>query len=464
MTARTIPQDAGSALTRLVAGAATLRWEDIPDDVVEAAVDCIVDTVAVAVGGSGEETVHLIGPLTADRGPCTRLVDGAAVGMRSAALANGVAAHVLDFDDWLPAAGLHPSAPLLPAVLATAECVAASADDLPGTRLLTAYVAGFEVQARIGAALAPGHYRAGFHPTATVGVFGAAAAAAHLLGLGPEGTARALGLAAAQAAGLRTSFGTMAKPLQVGRAAEAGVLATLLAAAGATAPDGALFAPGGFAATHSDTLDPAVAAVGFADHWYLSEVLLKRHAACFGTHASIDALLELRDGLDPTRVHEIELTVPELLRTVCAIPAPQTALQAKFSLAHTAALALVRGRCQVADFTLDVPGDPQLLAVTGQVRLRFDPSLPAQQTQVRVLLDDGTTRAATADSARVPPPAGRRAIAREKLAALAPPALGAAGGDALMQALEALPLHGSVSAIGSAIRRHQPQTPGRNDS
>jgi 2-methylcitrate dehydratase PrpD len=463
VTAWTIPHDAGSALTRLVAGAATLRWEDIPGDVVDAAVDCMVDTVAVAVGGSGEETVHLIGPLTADRGPCTRLVDGAAVGMRSAALANGVAAHVLDFDDWLPAAGLHPSAPLLPAVLATAECVAASAD-LPGTRLLTAYVAGFEVQARIGAALAPGHYLAGFHPTATVGVFGAAAAAAHLLGLGPEGTARALGLAAAQAAGLRTSFGTMAKPLQVGRAAEAGVLATLLAAAGATAPEGALFGPGGFAATHSDTLDPAVAAVGFADHWYLREVLLKRHAACFGTHASIDALLELRDGLDPTRVHEIELTVPELLRTVCAIPAPQTALQAKFSLAHTAALALVRGQCQVADFTPDVARDPQLLAVAERVRLRFDPSLRAQQTHVRVLLDDGTTRAGTADSARLPPPAGRRAIARDKLAALAAPGLGAPGGDALMQALEALPLHGSVSAIGSAIRRHQPQTPGRNDS
>lgn len=464
-TAETALTEEALAEAALAANSANLRWEDIPSDVVDAALDCIIDTIAVAMGAGEDPAVGLVATLTNDHGPCTRLVDGASIGIRSAALANGVAAHVLDFDDWLPSAGLHPSAPLLPAVLAVAESIAADPGNLAGNltgtparnvagiRLLTAYVAGFEVQARIGAAIAPGHYRGGYHPTATVGIFGAAAAAAHLLDLGPDGTARALGLAAAQAAGLRTSFGTTAKSLQVARAAEAGVLAAYLAAAGATAPTTAVFGAGGFAETHSDTVDPTIAGAGFAVRWYLREALLKRHAACFGTHAPIEALLELRGGLDLRQVHKIEVTVSEMMRTVCAIPSPRTALEGKFSLAFTSALALIRGSCQVADFTLDSVQDRDLVAMAERVQVRFDSSLPSQQAEVRVLLEDGTTRTGTADSSRLPTVEDRRTIAREKLTALGSLALSEEGADALMRALESLRFDGPVSGIAAAIRR-----------
>lgn len=438
----------------LAAFAAGLRLTDVPDDVVDAAIDCITDTMAVALGAWNDDTVRIVSELTQDNGPCTRLADGASVGMRSAALANGVAAHVLDFDDWLPAARVHPSAPLLPAVLATAESATDRTGPPAGTRLLSAFIAGFEVQARIGAALTPTHYAAGFHPTATVGAFGAAAGAAHLLGLNADATARALGLATAQSAGLRTSFGSAAKSLQVGRAAEAGVSAAALAAAGASAPENAVFGLGGFAATHCHEWDESLAGLDSRDHWYLREVLLKRHAACFGTHASIESLLQLRDGLELGQVQEIELTVPELLRTVCAIPQPRTALEGKFSFAFTAALALVRGRCAVTDFTESAVQEAGLRSVVDKVRLRFDPSLPPQQTQVRLLMKDGATRTASSDSSRVPTPAARRVIAQEKLRDLSTPLLGARGAAALLTAIATLRSDTSSADLGMIIRSH----------
>ena len=445
-------ETAGAGEAAIASEAAALRLAAVPADVVEIAVDCIIDTLAAAIGGSCDEVVKLVAEVANDSGRCTRLGDGARVGPRSAALVNGIAAHVLDFDDWLPVGGLHPSAPLLPAVWAQAEA-SAHPSSVDGGRLLAAYIAGFEAQARIGAALAPRHYEAGFHPTATVGVFGAATGVAHLLGLGPAGIQRAWGLAATQAAGLRAVFGSMGKAMQVGRASEAGLFSAQLAAAGVTAPGDALFGPGGFAATHGHAaaVEKSVI-VPFAERWYLREVLAKRHAACFGTHAAIDALLTLREGLDPRRVREIELTVPELLRTVCAIPAATTPLEGKFSLAFTAALALVRGSCQVVDFTHAAVLDPDLRSVAERVRIRFDAALRPQQTYVRVVLEGGTALHASADSALPLTARERRAIVREKFHELVGPVVGSERCTALIGAIEELPDGSNVSTVTSLLR------------
>lgn len=449
MVFRTDPDTSAEAL--LAAESSALRLEQIPADVVDAAVDCVIDTLAVSLGGASEEVVRLTSQIADDEGSCTRF-DGTRAGARSSALINGTAAHVLDFDDWLPAARVHPSAPLLPAVLAQAQTQDAA--DLTGSDtidLLTAYIAGFEAQARIGVALAPGHYEAGFHPTATVGIFGAATGAAHLLGLGPAGFQRAWGLAATQAAGLRAVFGTMGKSLHVGRASEAGLLSAQLVAAGATAPDDAIFGLRGFAVAHGHKADVEPVKVPFAEKWYLREVQVKRHAACFGTHAAIDALLTLRESVDLERIREIELTVSELLQTVCAIPVATTPLEGKFSLTFTAALALVRGSCQVADFTHESVHDPRLRSVAERVRVRFDPSLPAQQTHVRLLLEDGETLEHSADSAVLATPGERRLIVREKLRALATPVLGVECCTALLTAIENLSTGGGVADLTALL-------------
>lgn len=423
---------------------AGLEFDDLPADVVDAAIDCLLDTLAVGIAGASEEVVRRLATVADEAGCCSRL-DGGHGGARAAALVNGTAAHALDFDDWLPAAGLHPSAPLLPAVLAQAELLAGSAG--LGTRVLAAYVAGFEAQARVGAALAPGHYAAGFHPTATVGVFGAAASAAHLLGLDGEHVATAFSLSATAAAGLRAMFGTMAKPLHAGRAAEGGLLSARLAAAGVTAAPDVIVGPQSFAECHGQTADPEPLHSPFAGRWFLREVLVKKHASCFGTHAAIDALLQIRADVELASIVDIELTVPELLRTVCAIPAPATPLEGKFSLAFTAALALADGHCATADFTPERIRDPLLADLAARVRLRFDDTLPAQATGVRVRLADGRDRTAVADSATAPEPAERRAVARGKFHSLVPPVIGSDAADELDAAITALACGGDLRAV-----------------
>ena len=233
----------GSALLgRLAERWSPTRFDDLPPAVVEVARHCALDWFGCALAGSREPLALLLHD---------ELDDGAAtvVGLdrtarpRTAALVNGAAGHALDFDDTHTLLSGHPTAPVLPAALGLAEKLDAGGEDL-----LTAFVVGVEVECRVGALLAPGHYRAGWHATGTVGTLGAAAACARLLGLDGERTAHALALAATQAAGLKASFGTMAKPLHAGKAASDGLLSARLAGRGFTGNPGVLEAPQGLAA------------------------------------------------------------------------------------------------------------------------------------------------------------------------------------------------------------------------
>lgn len=441
----------GAIDAEAVAGwsAEDLASDAVPPDVCDAAVDCILDTVAVGLVGSGEEVVRMVREVADESGECLTF-DGRQLGPRAAALVNGTAAHALDFDDWLPAAGLHPSAPLLPALLAAADLVTAAGGEVDGRRLLTAFVAGFEAQARVGAAFAPRHYEAGFHPTATVGVFGAAVAAARLLELSPSGVEAAVAVAATSAAGLRAMFGTMAKPLHAGRAAEAGLLAARLAQQGFTAGTGAISGPLAFAEAHGIDVDRELLALPFEERWFLREIQFKQHASCFGTHAAVEAMLGLRDSAAVADIDEIELTVSDLLATVCAIPMPQTPLEGKFSLAFTVALALVRGRCGVQDFVPDALADPQLQALAARVRVRYDPGVSPQRSMATVWLSDGRVLTAAADSAVLPAVAARRETVRRKFDDLVHPVRGADRAAELRQAVLGLP---SGATDHRALRR-----------
>ncbi|MEU6573638.1 MmgE/PrpD family protein [Streptomyces sp. NPDC046805] len=417
---------------------AELRFRDIPADVTDAAVDSLLDTVAVGVAGANEEVVRLVSAAAEESGDCLTF-DGRSRGARAAALVNGTAAHALDFDDWLPAAGVHPSAPLLPAVLAAADLAVAAGAEVDGGRLLAAFVAGFETQARIGAAVAPHHYAAGHHPTATIGVFGAAAGAAHLLGLPPSRVDVALSIAATSAAGLRAMFGTMTKPLHAGRAAETGLLAARLAAQGFTAAADAVTGPRGFAEALGIDVDRELLAMPLEERWFLREVQFKRHASCFGTHAAVDAALGLRDTVRDAEVEQIELTVSDVLASVCAIPVPQTPLEGKFSLAFTVALALLRGRCGIRDFTPDSVVEPRLRTLAARVRLRYDPTVPAQRASIRIHLADGRVLTAAADSAVLPSPAVRAEVVRRKFDEIVGPVCGPDRSAALRAVLIDLP-------------------------
>src|SRR6266702_1936530 len=210
---------------------AALRFDDLPEHALRWARIGILDTVGVTLAGAGEPCARIARAVAAPSSG-TALLFGRAERMKptDAAFVNGTAAHALDFDDCSNTLGGHPSAPILPALFALADERRASGRDF-----VTAYVAGFEAQARLARAVNFHHYDKGWHPTATLGVFGACAASSRLLGLDAAQTATALSIAASFSSGLKANFGTMTKPLHVGHAARNGLLAAMLAREGLTA-------------------------------------------------------------------------------------------------------------------------------------------------------------------------------------------------------------------------------------
>lgn len=429
-------------LTRtLAAQAQALRHADIPEEVRAWARQCVLDYLACTVAGAQEDLTRILLDELSEQGgaPDAAVVGHAArLPVLSAAIVNGAASHALDFDDVNMAMPGHPSVAILPGLLALAEQRGSS-----GAAVLTAFVAGYEVQCRIGRSIAPGHYDVlGFHATATVGSFGAAAACAHLLGLDVEKTALALGIAATQAAGLKSMFGTMCKPLHAGKASYHGLLAAKLAARGFTSRADAVECPQGFARTHSPDFHPERALETPLGGWHIRHNLFKYHAACYLTHAPIEAARKLREryGLSPDRIERITVRLDEACDRVCNIPAPRTGLEAKFSLRLTTAMGLAgmdTGR--LASYSEATTADPTLVALRDKVDFQFRHGTPHTQANLELLLNDGQRVTAEHDSG-VPAAdvaeQGRRL--QEKFAALVEPAFGAARSRQLIERVERL--------------------------
>lgn len=314
-----------------------LRLDDVPADVRRVAEQCVLDWFGVAAAGASEPLAAMLrDQYSFDASTCT-LVGGGQADAERAALVNGAIGHALDFDDTSPPMGGHPTVPVMPAALAMVEATGRS-----GADLLTAYVVGHEVEAGIGMGIGVDHYFRGWHQTATMGVFGAAAATAWLLGLDNEQFGRAMGIAASNASGVKANFGTMTKPLHAGQAASRGVMAAQLAARGFTADSEAIDGNQGLtqAASSGEFAMDRVRSMG--DRWALPRTLFKFHAACHLTHAGIEATRSLltQHGVGVGDVESISLTVNPSILDVCGIPEPTTGLEAKFSLRGTQAFVL----------------------------------------------------------------------------------------------------------------------------
>ena len=436
-------------------------------DLVERARQCILDWLGVAVAGSTEETTTvLMGELARMGGPgegggCSVLGHNIESAVLDAALVNGTAGHALDYDDVNSALLGHPTAPVLPAVLALGEHV--GADD---RQVLTAFVAGYEAECAVGRALGTPHYARGFHTTATAGTLGAAAACSNLLGLTADQTAVALGLASTQAAGLKSMFGTMAKPFHAGRAASAGILSARLAAAGFSAAPDAIEVEQGLASTHSEGFDADRGLARPAGGWHLRANLFKYHASCFQTHSSIEGLVRLRDeeGFGVADVAEVVIHADTLQMGMCAIPEPRTGLEVKFSLRHTGALALAGVDSSApSSFTDAAATDPELAQLRQRIRVVPD-GTSGRPTVVDVLLLDGR-RLSAAHDVSVPEPdlarQGRRLTA--KFEALTTPVLGPGGAKDLARAVDALGDGGDVKQLLLSSRPLARSTPASSD-
>ncbi len=425
---------------KLLAHTQALRWAKLPVDVRERARQCVLDWLGVTLAGVDSRVVRLLSAHAAGEGglPVATLIGQMQLASPAqAALINGAAAHVLDYDDVNTAMHGHPTAPILSAVLALAQ-----QRGLGGDRLLASFVAGYEFACRAGSSVAPGHYERGYHATATVGVLGAAAACAHLLELDAERAAHAISVAATQAAGLRAMFGTDCKPLHAGLAARNGLHAASWAAAGLLARGDALEARAGFAATMAPAFDPAAGLDDLA-RFHLRDNLFKYHASCYGTHAAIECIRALRET-HRLLLQQLECVVVRGERgqdTICNIAAPRTALEAKFSLRFMAAAALAGADTADPGFYTDArAADPELCALRDKVRVELmDGGWPMVQGEVFVTLKDGRVLRAIHDAA-VPDPdlarQGRRLAG--KFERLATPVLGTARTARLLDAVEDL--------------------------
>jgi 2-methylcitrate dehydratase PrpD len=390
-----------NGLTRALAERArTLASVDIPGETRTWARQCVLDYIACGVAGASDELTRILVAELSEQGgreSATMFGRAARLPAASAALVNGAAAHALDFDDVNLAMPGHPSVAILPALLALAEECGSSGSDV-----LTAFIAGYELQCRIGRVLAPGHYDVlGFHATATIGSFGAAAACAHLLRLDSEQFSTAIGIAGTQAAGLKSMFGTMCKPLHAGKASYHGLLAAKLAMRGFTSRLDVLDCEQGFASTHSPDFHPERASDVPEHGWYIRRNLFKYHAACYMVHSSIEATRKLREqfGVTPDRVAQVRVELEESCDRICNIPAPKTGLEAKFSLRLAAAMGLAgidTGR--LSTYSEAVAADPELVRLRNKVNLDFRVGIPNTVAEVELELTDGTRLRAKHDS------------------------------------------------------------------
>lgn len=363
-----------------------LTYGDLPAEVRQVAQHCVADWFGCALAGCEEPAARLLREEFATvTGPCSLVGQGGETTASCAALINGTAGHALDYDDTSTIMGGHPTGPVLPAALALAQAHNAS-----GQALLTALVVGAEVEARLGWIAGMEPYKRGWHTTATMGVFGAAASAAHLLGLDEVRFRRALGIAASQAAGVKANFGTMTKPLHVGQAAERGLLAARLAARGFTAGAEAFTGRQGLleamGADRSDTDGREPLA---SDRWAIRETLFKHHAACHLAHAAIEATQILRQQLGG-ELQQARVTVNPAVLDVCAVAVPTSGLECKFSLAGVIAMAwLGLDTSDPGLFTDDVAQRGDIRTLLQLVEVQSDENMALTAARVEAQTQDG---------------------------------------------------------------------------
>jgi 2-methylcitrate dehydratase PrpD len=357
-----------------------VTYDALPLEAIEVAKRGILDTVGVTLAGAQDEATAAVASAlrkTAAPGPALIFGTSEHVDVLNAALINGTASHALDFDDSSNTLGGHPSAPILPALWAIAP-------GKSGKAFIAAYAAGFECETRLARAVNFHHYDKGWHPTATLGTFGSAAACAHLLALSAEQTATALAIAASMASGIKANFGTMTKPFHVGHTTRNGLLAALLAKEGMTANVGALEHGQGFFAVYNGAgnFKPERLLESWGDPFDLVDpgIAFKRHPCCGSTHSAVDAMLLLREAhrVSPEQVARIESwTHPRRLQHTNR-PNPQSGLEGKFSIQYVLARALMHGIVRMEHFSDEAVRDPATRALMARVQSVPDPAAKSE--------------------------------------------------------------------------------------
>jgi 2-methylcitrate dehydratase PrpD len=436
----------------LAARVASSDFSALPADTREVAKQALLDFLGVTLAGTDEPLSRILKDEARDDGgaPQAQIFGSSDRGsVTQAALINGSAGHAHDYDDVHNAMSGHPTVPVAPAVLALAEHLGAS-----GKELITAFCTGVDVECILGRYAGPSHYAKGWHNTGTLGTFGAAAAAARLHGLDAGTTAAALGIAGTQAAGLKSQFGTMCKPLHAGHAASTGVQAASLARRGFSSCGDILENAQGFMATQSD--DPSVQRFEQAMDVpvYTQDICVNYHAACYLTHSAIEATRSLceRNAFDPNDIETVDIHVDKGHLRVCNIPEPRTGLEAKFSLRLTAAMALTgTDTASIRIYDDALIRDPQLISFRDRVQVHAHEAY-SPDTIVKIATRSGEKFEAACNVA-IPMRdlEAQRQKLTDKFLTLAEPVIGSANASRVVDVCLNLESHDNLEPLVTAL-------------
>ena len=377
-----------------------LKYENLPPEAVYWSKVAVLDTLGVMLAGSCEEPPHIVEDVLglSGKGDCLIVGGERRAGPLDAALINGTAAHVLDFDNTAAHMGGHVSAVMVPALLAAAE-----AFDVSGRDLLLGHTVGYEVGARIGQAVNFYHTDLGWHPTWTIGVFAVTAACARMLNLTTEQTETALAMATSLSGGTKANFGTMTKSLHAGSCARNGLQAVLLARKGFTANPNAFEHKQGFFNVFNgkDKYDAAKATAHWADPLdiVVPGASYKLYPCCYSTHAAIEAALNIvkqHGKLDPQQIARVESHTADVRLLHTDRPDPNSELDAKFSVQYCVLRALIDGKVVMEHFENEAYRDAVIRETLPRVQaiplqgVAFDKEDPFNAL-VKVTLTDGRT-------------------------------------------------------------------------
>ena len=376
------------------------RWEDLSEEVRHEAKRSILNFFGTALGGCRDRATQTAYDVLAPfAGPQTATIIGRAerIDSLNAAFLNALSGNVFDFDDTHPRTIIHPTAPVAPALFALAE-----ERRITGAQLLHAFVLGVEIECRLGNAISPGHYRRGWHITATCGVFGAAAAASKCLGLDEQQIVWALGNASAQSSGLVETLGSMSKSIGVGNAARNGLLSALLAEQGFAGPEQPIEGPRGFLRVTGDEPKFAELTDGLGERWEICTNTYKPYPCGVVLNAVIDACLEVRNhpqfNLD--KIQSITVEGHPLLLERTDRPAVTTGREAQVSAQHSVAVTLLTGEAGVEQFSDAAVTNPEVLRLRSKVRMIENGSYPVGAARVTLTQADGIEISARVDDAR----------------------------------------------------------------
>jgi 2-methylcitrate dehydratase PrpD len=378
---------------------ANSSWQDIRPDLRHEAKRSLLNFIGGAIGVAHSPPIETaVKLLRAFSGPPQATVFGRPerLDILNAAFVNAAGANLLDYDDTHLSTVIHPTAPVAPAVFALAEQLGSSGSDV-----LHAFILGAEIECRLGNSVSPGHYARGWHITATCGVFGAAAASARLLGLTAAQTWNALGIAAGQAAGLVENLPSAAKNVGVGNAARNGLVSALFAQQGYTAAPAAIEGPLGWARAAGDTPNMTAITGDLADRWEFMKNTYKPYPCGIVLHAVIDACLDLRRecALSAGQVGSVTVSGhPLLLARADRFVANER--DARVSIQHSAAVALLFGAAGLHEFSADIVMNPQVAAFRDLVRAEVDQTLPVGAAKVVIDVQGGQRLEATVTHAR----------------------------------------------------------------